>query len=337
MDTQFEAQLIECLDALAQGQLIDQILARFPQDAPRLRPILQTAAGLSTLRQTPSEAQKIQSRQKFLAQADQLRRSTVRRPRGFLPRLAVGFLAAALFAAVLGTGAVAASGTALPGDPLYGLKRSVENVQLSTASSPTARQELQTEFEQRRLGETETLLKAGRESTAEFSGPIEALQPDHWIIAGVTVLVDKNTVIEGMPRIKRLAEVHGVTGPGGLRATAISIESGGDSEISPTPSPTTTPEATRTPAEPATETPEPASEPRSVVAPVEPTETATTMPKPDESAQPTSTSNNRGNQKPENTPSSGDSHDGGSGGGSGSDSGGGSGSDSGGDSSGSGK
>ncbi len=150
MDAQLEVKLIECLDALAQGESVERILARYPQEAAQLRPLLETAAGLPALRMEPSEAAKMQSRQKFMAQADLLRRTTPRKTMGFLPRFATGFVAAGLVAVVLGTGAVAASGSALPGDPLYGLKRTVENVRLSTAGSPTQRQELQREFEQRR-------------------------------------------------------------------------------------------------------------------------------------------------------------------------------------------
>ena len=59
MDAQLEVKLIECLDALAQGESVEQILARYPQDAAQLRPLLQTAAGLPALRMEPSEAVKI--------------------------------------------------------------------------------------------------------------------------------------------------------------------------------------------------------------------------------------------------------------------------------------
>src|SRR5512136_2459373 len=149
MDAQLEIKLIECLDALAQGESIERILARYPQEAAQLRPLLEAAASLPRLRMEPSEAAKMQSRLKFMAQADLLRRTAPRKGLGFLPRFATGFIAAALVAGVLGTGAVAASGAALPGDPLYGLKRTVEDVRLNSASSPAQRQELQREFEQR--------------------------------------------------------------------------------------------------------------------------------------------------------------------------------------------
>ena len=278
MDAQFEATLIDCLDALAQGQSVEQVLARYPGDAAQLRPILETAQTLPTLRMQPSEADKMKSRQNFLAQGEALRRTSSRRAAGFLPRFAVGFAAVAVVAIVLGTGAVAASGAALPGDPLYSLKRTVENVRLSTAVSAAARQELQQEFGQRRRDETNELLNTGRASEVEFTGPIVDLQPNAWIVDGLVVQVDANTQIVGTPQIDRLADVHGVTGPNGLRASSITIESSVGIEttptpaISPTPRPSATPQPTTAPTEitaPATSTPEapalPTATPRPVV------------------------------------------------------------------------
>ena len=188
----------------------------------------------------------MQSRQKFLAQADLLRRTAPRKKAVFLPRFAIGFVAALLVVAVLGTGAVAASGSALPGDPLYGLKRTVENVRLNSASSPTQRQELRQEFDQRRRDEANELLDARRESAVEFTGTIEVIQPNAWIVSGLVVQVDANTQIAGTPQINRVAEVHGMTGPNGLRASSISIEPSDEPTITPTPRATETPAITPT-------------------------------------------------------------------------------------------
>jgi hypothetical protein len=287
MDTQLEVKLIECLDALAQGESIERILARYPQEAAQLRPLLETAAGLPALRMEPSEAARMQSRQKFMAQADLLHRTKQRKTMGFLPRLATGFIAAMLVAGVLGTGAVAASGSALPGDPLYGLKRTVEEVQLNTASSPAQRQELQRKFEQRRRNETNELLDAGREGEVEFTGTIEAMQPSAWIVSNLVVQLDANTQIVGTPQINRVAEVRGATSPKGLRASSISIESSSEPGITPTPEATETPQAAETPeplestAPMTTVTPPPAT-PRQPEAAPRPTATGqpTTAPQP---------------------------------------------------------
>jgi hypothetical protein len=285
MDAQLEAKLIECLDALAQGESFETILARYPQDAAELRPMLETAARLSTLHMMPSEAAKMQSRQKFMAQADLLRRTSPHKTMSFLPRFATGFIAAVLVAAVLGTGAVAASGSALPGDPLYGLKRTVEDVQLNTASSPAARQELQQEFEQRRIDETNKLLDVGRQSEVEFTGTIEAMQPNAWIVSGLVVQLGPDTQIVGTPQINRMAEIRGVTGPNGLRASSISIESSGEPEVTSTPEAAETPEATETPELAETPAPTATPQPTTTRQPA-PTPRPTAVPQPTDTPQP---------------------------------------------------
>ncbi len=288
MDAQFEAKLIDCLDTLAQGQTVEQVLARYPNEAAQLRPMLETAQALPALRMQPSEAARMKSHQQFLAQADLLRRTSSRRTLGFLPRLAAGFLVVALIAGVFGTGAVTASTSALPGDPLYGLKRTVENVQLSTAGSASARQQLQQEFDQRRRDETSKLLNAGRESEVGFSGSIEDLQPNAWIVGGLVVEVNANTSIVGTPQIGREAEIRGNTGPNGLRATSIMIDATGTIDITPTPQPTETPEPTKTPTAIATPQPIQTQGPTQTPQPIVPSRpTATQTPQPTATPQPT--------------------------------------------------
>ncbi len=279
MDAQLEIKLIDCLEALAQGESLERILARYPQESAQLRPLLETATGLSALRREPSEAAKMQSRQKFMAQADLLRRTAPRKKAGFLPRFAAGFIATALVAIVLGTGAVAASGSAVPGDPLYGLKRAVENAQLGLSGSATARESLADQFAQRRRNEVNQLLSAGRPGEVEFTGKIEALQPEAWIVSSLVVQLDANTQIVGTPQIDRVAEVRGVTGPNGLRASSIVIESSGEPEVTATPEATETPqvtptsEATKTAAPTTTLTPQAMATPRPTMAP-QPTATS---------------------------------------------------------------
>jgi hypothetical protein len=278
MDAHLEAKLIECLDALAQGESVERILARYPQEAGQLRPLLETAAFLPTLRREPSEAAKLQSRQKFLAQADLLRRTTPRKTLGFLPRLAAGFIAVALVAVVLSTGAVAASGSALPGDPLYGLKRAVENAQLSFSSS-AARESLIDQLAQRRRDEINQLLSAGRPGEVEFTGTIESLQPEAWIVSGLVVQLDEKTQIVGTPQLDRVAAVRGLTGPNGLRAISISIEPAGAPDV-------TTPQATETPKPAATAEPTKTKQPSLTITPtLQPTST----PRPTATAEPTGT------------------------------------------------
>src|SRR4051812_5033701 len=99
MDSELEINLIECLGRLDDGEPIDRILARYPDHAANLRPLLETATALADLRRAPRETARIASRRAFLAQAHELRESTAR-PCFWPPRrmaIAIAALAAFIF------------------------------------------------------------------------------------------------------------------------------------------------------------------------------------------------------------------------------------------------
>jgi hypothetical protein len=70
--------------------------------------------------------------------------------------------AAILTVGLLGTAAVAASSSSLPGDFLYPVKRAVEKVELTIHRDPASRARLHLEFAQRRLAELSALLAERR-------------------------------------------------------------------------------------------------------------------------------------------------------------------------------
>jgi len=76
------------------------------------------------------------------------------------PALALGLVIALL---VAGTGSVAAA--SLPGDPAFGLKRAVEDAQVSLAADDPARLELLVAFSNRRLADLETAAAARPRAT----------------------------------------------------------------------------------------------------------------------------------------------------------------------------
>ncbi len=284
MTAEFETELIECLSALEAGESVDQVLTNFPADAPELRPILTVAAALPAFKMSPSEAQKIAARAAFLKQAAQLHKPTAQRRFffGAMRHMAATVTALALILVVLSGGAVAASGSALPGDPLYGLKRSVENVRLALTNG-AAHADLENDFEQARVREANALLDAGREAEVEFHGPINSIQDNGWIVAGLVVHVVTDTQVVGVPQIDRLAQVRGLTTSDGLVARTISVEPGDEASPTPTPSPsplpTLAPTATPT-AVPTLEPtePRPTRAPQPTWTPVPPTQVPTAEP-----------------------------------------------------------
>jgi hypothetical protein len=80
-------------------------------------------------------------------------------PGRFRPALS-GLLALLVVAYYLGVGTLAAAEAALPGEPLYGVKRMAEEAQLAVAP-PAADAVLNAEFAERRLDEIEFLAKGG--------------------------------------------------------------------------------------------------------------------------------------------------------------------------------
>jgi hypothetical protein len=79
MNESLELALIEALDLLEQGLSVDDVAARFPEQADELRPFLLTAAALPRLATQPALTTEQNSRRAFLAAAD---RATGRRPNG---------------------------------------------------------------------------------------------------------------------------------------------------------------------------------------------------------------------------------------------------------------
>jgi hypothetical protein len=247
MDAALEAKLIESLSALEAGESIEDILSRYPEHAARLRPLLETAAALPALRMEPSLEAKSRSREAFLALAAALQGSARPRRARFFSRPLMTFASLALALIIVAGGALAASASALPGDPLYGVKRAVENARLSLASSLSGRGALAAQFEQERISEIAALLDAGREAEVEFTGIIESIQPDAWLVAGLVVRTNEGTRIDGSPQVGLRAQVQGRTLDGMLIATAIVVEPGAGPTPEPEPRPTATPKPEVTP------------------------------------------------------------------------------------------
>lgn len=162
-----------CLQEMESGADLDSVLARFPEHAEELRPILQTAVKARDLvTGDPSPDVVRRSRAKVLQRAAELRESNAAPYRRGLPvfsRLAISFALTALFLAS-SAGLVNASASALPGENLYPVKRGWENIRLFLIFNPQAREMLKDEFENERLHEVNELLAEGRHEVIQFAG-----------------------------------------------------------------------------------------------------------------------------------------------------------------------
>ncbi len=158
--------LQECLRAMDEKNNLQDVLRRYPADRDELIALLRLSVDLGGLGAPPADpAFRLEARNQMLAAAALRRRARRWNPLAALPRPVVrlayaGALAVAL--AVGGLSAAAASGDSLPGDPLYGVKVSVERAQLATTFDSAARARLQLQFADVRLAEAQRLFAAGR-------------------------------------------------------------------------------------------------------------------------------------------------------------------------------
>lgn len=251
MDDHIELALIECLDALEQGESVEQVLARYPELASELAPMLETAVALPQLNVQPSLAAQRRSRDAFLSQAAAQKKAKTARPSPWLNlrRLLAPVAALALVMIIFAAGIGPLSADALPGDAFYGTKILLENARSAFTTNPAADAALTEQFNQRRIQEIKALLSQSRTADVAFTGEIEAVQPDVWIISGLRTEIDSVTQIVGSgPVTGQMAEVNGRTDNGRLIATTITLL---PTNIPlPTPTPTTTTAATETPIQP---------------------------------------------------------------------------------------
>ncbi len=182
-----------CLNALETGVDIEAVLKLYPHLADELRPVLEAAVEAKSLAlpAVPEAAMK-RGRARVLQHAAKMREAAPKPRRRWsvfaLPRLATS-LAIALLFLLSGTGLVSASNGALPGDNLYPVKRSWEDLRLFFEFSPEGREGLESEFEQERLDEILKLLTEGRNEPIALRGLVTEQNENTWKVSGITVMI----------------------------------------------------------------------------------------------------------------------------------------------------
>ncbi|MFN8410822.1 MAG: DUF5666 domain-containing protein [Anaerolineales bacterium] len=212
-----------CLQELEKGADLDALLARYPEHASELRPILKAAiAARSIAAPAPSEDAIRRGRAKLLQRAAELREEKVapvrkanQRVIPMFQRLAITFSLTAAFLAS-GTGLVGASSTALPGENLYPVKRTWEDVRLFFTFDTNQRELLSSEFESERLQEANELIAEGRHETIQFSGVFTEVNGKPYV-SGIAVLITGNTQMpNGMIQTGAAVTVTGHTNSNGF-------------------------------------------------------------------------------------------------------------------------
>jgi len=154
--------LNECLEAIARGETEESCLARYPEQAIALQPLLQTAvAARMACNVAPDPAYRARARYEFrCAVAEVCTKST---QRGFLWswRWSTAMPLAAALVMMLSGGVLAASTNALPGQPLYGVKLAAEEIQIRLTPAGDSKANAHSLLAERRLEEAIVLAERG--------------------------------------------------------------------------------------------------------------------------------------------------------------------------------
>ncbi len=214
--TDLYTALEKCLQAIEQGESVEQALSVYPEFAEELYPLLELSLQARNLGMRPiPDAIRRRGRQRVLEHAARLRQNTQDTLLwSFLslwvrPALLFGLAFVLLFSSI---GLINGSASALPGDYLYPVKRTWENLRLSLTFNPQERQLLISRFEQERLNEIEELLARGRVVPITFSGLVESMMGEQWLVAGIPVRITDSTRLPQAPISEgMLVAVQGIT------------------------------------------------------------------------------------------------------------------------------
>ena len=149
---QFDNILNECLERLITGQeTVEQCLQRYPEYSQELEPLLRTAALMNkAVDVKPSED--FRARARYQMQLKMAESKAPRRVTRGVPRWAVA-VCTVMLVFVLGGGTVLASEGSMPGNPLYLVKLTTENIQVKLAGSQEKKAELYVALANERVDE----------------------------------------------------------------------------------------------------------------------------------------------------------------------------------------
>lgn len=157
MNQKIEDILEICLLALEQGESIHACLARFPEFAPELEPLLKAANKIQALPEPAVDQAHIN---KLLIEIGSLQHAKNKKQPGFfVDRLPVAgrfFMQAAailFFIVLMGATTVVLSAGSLPGTPLYTVKLFTEKVQFLLVGNSEGKAELRITFSEKRIRE----------------------------------------------------------------------------------------------------------------------------------------------------------------------------------------
>ncbi|HXF86429.1 MAG TPA: DUF5667 domain-containing protein [Anaerolineales bacterium] len=203
MDRLYDA-LETCLNEIERGAEMDAALARYPDLADELRPLLELSIKTKKMAAPPPPQDTvIRTRAKVLQRAAQMRETNTTRalsfPKPALLRRFAFILTIVITIFLSGTSLVRAASSTLPGDNLYPLKRTWENLTLFFTFDVQKREALEYEHENERLEELYELFARGRVAKVDFSGYVTHQDGTRWLVSGIPVVISAQTRLPDEP------------------------------------------------------------------------------------------------------------------------------------------
>lgn len=166
MAERFENILDECLERLRQGESLEQCLARYPERAAELDPLLRVAMASQKASSAVEPRPEFKTRTRYEIQSqlhEKERKTEPKKPSlvGWMPRWVVVAASVVLIFLLAGTGTVAASSTSMPDDTLYPVKLATERVQLRLSRGDIRKARVNVRLADRRVKEILYLAKKG--------------------------------------------------------------------------------------------------------------------------------------------------------------------------------
>jgi hypothetical protein len=166
MPERFENILDECLERMRQGESVEQCLARYPELAAELAPLLRVAMASQKASSTVKPRPEFKARAMYEIQSQlhgKGRKTETKKTSsiGWMPRWAVAVVSVILIFLVAGTGTVAASTSSMPDDTLYPVKLAMEQVRLGLSRGDINKARVSVRLADRRVKEIVYLAEKG--------------------------------------------------------------------------------------------------------------------------------------------------------------------------------
>ena len=211
----------DALIRLQNGESLQSILAALPQDA-ELIDMVKTASLIKIQGQEDlvvDPAAQARSKQVFLQAALDLGSKPAKHGFiGWLQGLRLASQLALIFIVLIFsltvTGIVSAQ--ALPGQPLYRVKRLVEQTQLALTHDSLGRLQFEEILDSRRVYEVLKLMDAGRWQDVSFAGWMYQDSDGSWQVQGIPVLLDEESPMWNPMLNGAYVEVSGILSPEGV-------------------------------------------------------------------------------------------------------------------------